>query len=319
MGGRGIKREPFEVIAKFKSLVIPHPQYLAAFKQITEAYELNDQVSFQRNLICIGISGTGKSTLKRRIFEQYPPKYIDDRKLMPVLIIDTPSLPTVKNMAEAVLLRLGDPNFNRGSAIEKTVRILNYIEMCQVKLMIIDELQHLIDQGNKSTPKQVSDWLKSLIEQSGVSTVLMGLTQSENILRINEQLRRRFSSRVDLNPFNVDDQNSFWDFFRALKALDKVLELPEPLNLSEDLVHRLHYATNGIIGYMVNLTIAAYQIAITNQLSGINQTCLEKAFTSSIWSKGVGVSNPFSSKFNNKPLIEIGMPFHAPLIKVLSK
>lgn len=310
-----MKREQFEVIAKFKKLVITHPQYLSAFSQIKQAYDLNDQVGFQQNLICIGISGTGKSTLKRKMYEKCPSRFIEDRRLIPILVIDTPSLPTVKNMAEAVLLKLGDPNFSKGSAVEKTVRILHFINSCKVKLIIFDELQHFIDQGNKTTPKQVSDWLKSLIEQSGVSTVLMGLTQSEHILRINEQLRRRFSCRVDLQPFNISEQEGFWDFFRALTALDQVLELSQPIELSEDLVHRLHFATNGIIGYMVNLTIAAYQVAIHNQLPRINRKCLEEAFMLSIWSKGKGASNPFSTKFNNKPLIEIGMPFHTPLAK----
>lgn len=314
-----MKREQFEVIAKFKDLVIPHPQYLAAFDQVKQAFDLNDQVGFQQNLICIGLSGTGKSTLKRKIYELCPSRLTDERRLTPILVIDTPSLPTVKNMAEEVLLQLGDSKFNKGSAIEKTVRILDHMRRCEVKLMIFDELQHFIDHGNKTTPKQVSDWLKSLIEQSGVSTVLMGLTQSEHILRINEQLRRRFSSRVDLLPFSIADQESFWIFFKALRALDKVLKLPQAMDLSEDLVHRFHFATNGIIGYMVNLTIAAYQVACENNLPCVERKCLERAFTASIWSKGVGVLNPFSPKFNNKPLIEVGMPFHTPLARNISK
>ncbi|MCP4597953.1 TniB family NTP-binding protein [Neptuniibacter sp.] len=306
-----MQRDHLETIARFKKTVIPHPQYVSAFEQIVQAYELNEQVGFQQNLICIGVSGTGKSTLKRKFYDQYPVIQTELGKRIPVLVIDTPSIPTVKNMAEAVLLQLGDPNFNKGSAIEKTGRILNYMKACEVKLVIIDELQHFIDQGNKAAPRQVSDWLKSLIDNSGASTVLMGLKRSEHILEINEQLRRRFSRRVDLKPFSIANQESFWDFFRVIKALDSVLMLPQPLELSEDLVHRFHCATNGVIGYAVNLIISAYQVAVRKKQDGLNLQCLEQAFTESIWLDGTGCSNPFNPSFKEKSLTKFWEPFNS--------
>jgi hypothetical protein len=305
-----MKQEELTVLSKFNRLVINHPQFEAAFNKIEEAYQLNLEIGFQLNLICIGMSGTGKSTLKRKVVEQYPESYANDRKIVPVLVIDTPSLPTVKNMAEAMLFQLGDPTFYRGSAVDKTGRILNYIKSCQVKLIIFDELQHFIDQGSRAAPRQVSDWLKTLIDQSGSSTILMGLEQSEYILRINEQLRRRFSRRVDLKPFSIASSNSFEDFTKVLKGLYRVANMPLAGKLDQSLFRRWHFATNGIIAHMVKLIVSAYQVAQREGYVSIHQECLEQAFIESIWSEGEGKLNPFSKSFNFNRLTKPGMPFH---------
>ncbi len=299
-----------EILIRFKNLVIQHPQFEAAMNRVIEAYQLNAETGFQVNMICIGMSGTGKSTLKRKVEERYPAVFTVDCKIIPVLVIDTPSLPTVKNMAEAMLFQLGDPMFNRGSAVEKTGRILNYLKQCEVKLIIFDELQHFIDQGNKAAPRQVSDWLKTLIDQSQVSAVLMGLEQSEHILQINEQLRRRFSRRVDLTPFSIRCNQSYQHFAKVLHGLYQVVEFPLAKNTDTDLYRRWHFATNGVMAHMVNLIICAYQVTLREGYSSINQRSLEAAFIECIWSQGEGRLNPFHRDFNFKRLTKPGMPFY---------
>ncbi|OMH39606.1 TniB family NTP-binding protein [Motiliproteus sp. MSK22-1] len=312
-----MNKDQSEVLSRFNNLVIQHPQFKSALNKIVEAYQLNDEIGFQLNLICIGMSGTGKSTLKRKVVERYPVYYTKDQKIVPVLVIDTPSLPTVKNMAEAMLFQLGDSTFNKGSAVEKTGRILNYIKQCEVKLIIFDELQHFIDQGNRAAPRQVSDWLKTLIDQSGASSVLMGLEQSEHILRINEQLRRRFSRRVNLKPFSMVCSNSFREFIKVLKGLYRTADMPLSGDIDQDLFKRWHFATNGIIAHMTNLIVSAYQIAQREGYKSIHQQCLEQAFTESIWSEGEGKLNPFNRNFGFNRLIKPGMPFHAARTKEL--
>lgn len=298
------------ILSKFKKTVIKHPQFLNAYEKVVEAYELKKEIDFQVNLICIGMSGTGKSTLKRKVAERFPPYDTKDGRMIPVLVIDTPSLPTVKNVAEAMLFQFGDLAFYRGSAVEKTTRILHYIKICGVKLIIFDELQHFIDQGNKTAPKQVSDWLKTLIDQSGVSSVLMGLEQSEYILRVNEQLRRRFSRRIDLTPFAIAEERSFKNFASVLLHLYDEVEMPLTGEIDTDLFRRWHFATNGIMAHMVTLIIAAYQVAKQKRYEAIHLKCLEQAFTEAIWSEGVDKLNPFNRSFAFTRLTKPGMPFH---------
>lgn len=305
-----------KTIAEIKQSVIIHPQFQQAYELIVNAYEMNCLVGVPQHLICVGESGTGKSTLKEQIAKSFPPKKLANQLTVPVVVINTPAQPTVKNLAETVLIKLGDPLFHKGSATDKTYRIQNYFNRLSVKLVIFDELQHFIDQGKATTPLQVSDWLKALIDNTKVSTVLMGLNRSEELLQVNEQLRRRFSQRVDLKPFVLpEDQQSL---VGVLVKLQEKLNMLEPMDLNDsDLINRFYFATNGVIDYMVKLLLGAFEIAINKNLLGITRGCLEQAFKERIWVQGLEELNPFNHKFKWQKLDKRDMPFHKqPIIKL---
>ena len=299
-------------IAELRALVIEHPDFQRAYQTIADAYSMQTEVGIVQNIICVGQSGTGKSTLKEQIENAYPRVEENGMVTIPVLIVDTPPVPTVKNLAEEMLIRIGDTRFNRGSAIDKTNRILHYLEVCNVKMIIFDELQHFIDQGKKRTPYEVSDWLKTVIDKAKVSTVLMGLDRSEKILRANEQLRRRFSKRIDIAPFSIDDHESRMVFTGVVRILDERVGLENRLNIGDsDLIKAIYFATNGIIDYLLKLFIGAYENAIDLNKSGIDRECLQLAFSQNIWVDGVDKLNPFSKNFIWDNLNKAGMPFHS--------
>lgn len=302
--------EVFEKIKAIRGITIKHPQFEKAVRKIERAFLSCSECSVPENLICIGPSGTGKSTLKNWFVDRYDRKDVNGCLNIPILAIDTPSHPTVKNFAEAVLIELGDPNYSRGSMQDKTNRIQLYLRQCEVKLIIFDELQHFVDQGTKSAQRSVSDWLKLLIDKSGVSTVLMGLERSERILQENEQIRRRFSHRVDLTPFSIDTQEDKKTFYGAIFVLDKSIALPKRIEVDDNLLISFFYATNGVMGYLVKLMLGAFEEAYFSRSKSISRKHLEVAFTDTIWSKGVGSNNPFSSSFAKRPLIREGMPFY---------
>ncbi|MCH7377095.1 TniB family NTP-binding protein [Aeromonas sp. MR19] len=297
-------------IAELRKVVIFHPQCQTAFDAIRDAYLMSAQVGFPQHLLCVGQSGTGKSTLKSLIFDEYPPELLPDRELLPVLCVDTPSQPTIRNMAEAMLVQLGEPCFMRGSAIDKTNRILNLIKEKQVRLIIVDELQHFIDRGRRRAPLEVSDWLKTLIDQSQVSTVLMGLPRCEQILQVNEQLRRRYGRRLELNPFSIESPHEQSIFAGVITHFDQKLGLKRPLQLDGDLLRRFHFATNGIIDYVVRLMTGSYAWATQHSVPAIDRSVLGRAFVDWVWHEGKGVLNPFNDGFCWKRLDSPGMPFN---------
>ncbi|OYQ77101.1 hypothetical protein B9T12_09005 [Wohlfahrtiimonas chitiniclastica] len=300
----------YQVIVSLKNTTINHPQFHAAYIEIEKLLQLKQQYNIARHALCTGSSGTGKSTLKIEIEKAYPQNLNVNPPQIPILIIDTPAIPTVKNVAESMLVSLGDPLADKGSAINKTTRILNYLELCNVQLMIFDELQHFIDQGKKNTPYQVSDWLKSLIDAANIPTVLMGLERSEQLLKVNEQLRRRFNKRIYLFEFKLDAENDYLVFAGVLKKILSLLPIPHELNIqNQELLQRIHYATNGIIDYMIKLFIEAFEICHMNQ-QHLTTNTLHDAFLSTIWSECSAELNPFTASFAWKRLIKPGMPFH---------
>ncbi|EHP5029872.1 TniB family NTP-binding protein [Vibrio cholerae] len=303
--------EQLKNMASIRSLVINHPQFDHAYQAIVNAYQMKALINSAQNIICVGQSGTGKSTLKEKMRFSFPEVETCEKKIIPILVVDTPSVPTVKNIAEEMLIQLGDPRFNKGSAIEKTNRILNYLDKCEVQMVIFDELQHFVDQGKRRTPLEVSDWLKTVIDKAGVSTVLMGLERSEAILEVNEQLRRRFSRRVDIPPFSIRTKESRATFLGVIRVLDEKVDLPVRINLQDkELILSLFFASNGIIDYLVKLFIGAYEQAIKLDYDKLDKECFYIAFTECIWAEGIGNLNPFHEGFKYEHLDKPGMPFH---------
>lgn len=305
--------------AAVSKLIIKHPLFNEAYQLLREAYLFNLQTGLSKNYWVVGPAGTGKTTLMDMLAKEFPPVDQVDRKSIPVLAINIPALPTIKNLAEEMLVQLGDPIFYRGSAIDKTIRILHLIKVCNVKLILFDEMQHFVDRGHKRAPAEVADWLKTLIDKAQVSTVLMGLERTQIILDANEQLRRRFCRRIDLKPFDLECPTSRSHFLGVIKKIDEALALSAPLDLQQDgMVRQFHFATNGIIDYMVKLMLGAYQIVINRNLPGIDRHCLEQAFSDFIWVEGVGKLNPFHSQFIGQRLDKRGMVFYkAPLLEVI--
>lgn len=305
--------------AAVSRLIIKHPGFSQAYQLLKDAYLFNEQTGLSKNYWLVGPSGTGKTTLMDMLVKEFPPVEYVDRKRIPVLAINIPALPTIKNLAEEMLVQLGDPLFHRGSAIDKTIRILHLIKACDTKLILFDEMQHFIDRGHKRAPAEVADWLKTLIDKAQISTVIMGLERTQIILDANEQLRRRFSRRIDLKPFDLESGSSRAHFLGVIKKIDATLGLPTPLNLQQEgIARQLHFATNGIMDYMVKLMLGAYHVAVSHDLPGIDRECLEKAFSESVWVEGVGKLNPFNPDFIGQRLDQRGMVFYkAPAVELV--
>lgn len=299
-------------ILKLRKTVLYHPCFKEAYDCIESAYAASLHTNIPQYLLCVGHSGTGKSTLMQLVTKKHSPKALEEKVIRPVLSVEIPSAPTIKNVAEAVLVALGDPCFARGSAIEKTQRIIHLAKEMEVNLIIFDEMQHFFDQGNKRSPYEVSDWLKTLNNKINASVVLMGLHRTEHILDLNEQLRRRFCRRLELTPFSIDTPSEASNFAIMVENLASTLGILGDSNLrsNPDLLQRIYFATNGITDYIAKLLIGALiQECETSSKALSNQT-LEPVFTKWIWHKGVGNMNPFNSKFSWGKLNQPGMPFY---------
>lgn len=293
-----------------ESTTIFHPQFQHAIDVVERAFVMKRDFGLSRHLLCIGPSGIGKSTLKREIVARYESFEKNDRIIRPVLSIDTPSRPTVRSMAEALLIALDEPYYNRGTATEKTHRVFRLMEQKSVEMLVIDEFQHFIDRGRRNDVIEVTDWLKSVIDQTGISCVLIGLPRCEEILAYNEQLRRRFSIRLEMNPFSIANNSEIQTFASLISIFDKMLALPKRLTLTAGLTKSMFYATNGIIDYLRKLLCGAAEIAVSAGANQIEIHHLEQAFTDYVWHRGIGQLNPFNSKFSFNWLDKPGMPFH---------
>ena len=177
-------------------------------------------------------------------------------------------------------------------------------------MIIVDELQHFVEHGIGNALREVSDWLKSVSDQSGVSTILIGLEKCEEVFYSNEQIRRRFSQTIELKPFSIEDTEDITIFSSVIRELDNQIGLKNKIDLSEENIERLYYATNGLIDYLIKLLLGALEIAYKEKKKGIDIRLLETAFRSKIWRVCTNESNPFNKAFIPQKLDKPKMPFH---------
>lgn len=307
------KIQQYSHIAKVQNLFIQHPSATRCLMTLREGYNYRDCTGNPKNFVLTGASGVGKTTIRRHLEAELIPIYKEDRIEYPSISITVPSKPTIKNMAEEILLAMGDANFAKGGSVDKTNRIFNAVDALNIKMFIFDEMQHFVDGGNKNAPREVADWLKVLIDKSKASTVLMGTKPVLEILDSNPQLRRRFSTVLEIKPFSIDDLASAKEFAAIIKQVDQSLGLPNPIDCRDiQLIESMHFATNGIMDYIIKLLVQSYELAREAGKTQITRNLLEEAFTESVWADGIGKMNPFNKDFIRKQLsYKRNMPFAA--------
>ncbi|MFM0298237.1 MULTISPECIES: TniB family NTP-binding protein [Paraburkholderia] len=291
-------------------ILIPHRQFKVVVDRLEHVLDLARHDADPRHTLLVGESGTGKTWIARCLRSILPESESDGIRIKPVLVVETPTAPTLKSLAQAILVALGDPLASLGNAEVKRLRALALIRQCQVQMLIVDELQHFLDHGSHNSPQSVADWLKNFVEDAQIPCLLMGLPRSTAILTLNEQLRRRFSARIELLPFSIERDEEEMEFRSILNALDEMLPCRRRSGLAEpETARRIYMATNGLIGYVRRLTTGAYELMEAANQCSIDRALLQEAFVQEIWRGGQEELNPFHSRFSFRRLDQPGEPF----------
>jgi len=195
---------------------------------------------------------------------------------IPIFYAETPSPVTVKGMAASMLAHLGDPAACHGALWAMNYRLIRLMLDCQVELVILDDFHHLIDKETNRVLEQVSDWLKVLIKETGIPFLVVGIEgKVERILEANAQLSRLFAVRQTLAPFRCDptDAASIQEFARFVQYAEQAVAMTLPTTLPRlELVQRLHEATQGVVGNLMNLL--RYAAWLTQQQAPVAQPAL---------------------------------------------
>lgn len=304
--------KPYTIIdlRKAEHIQILHPQFQIALERLVHFHSLNRQGAAARHLLLVGASGTGKTSVLHSFARQYPSTQSDEGAILPTVYVRVPAHPTVRGLAESILIALGAEAQMRGSTAEKTNQIVQLMRACQTEVLMLDEFHHFIDSSRK-TFEEVTEWLKTLVDMIAIPTVLAGLPECEWILRSNEQLRRRFAARVALTPIGFTNSTDKALFRDITHAWDTQINQGRSLwGLAEwDCVHRLHYASNGLVGYMAKVILGALEILIASGVEEVDNGILAQAFARYIWSDGPSELNPFVSGFLFRRLSQPGEPF----------
>ncbi len=277
---------------------IMYPQRTEVLIALQNCLDTNEYSSETSGLFIGGFSGVGKTTILESFIEKYPRKYEGVCTQIPILKVSMPARATIKGTVCEILNEIGDPNADRGTLSSLTSRLKRYIKECGVKMIILDEFQHLIDGESKKILINTSNWLKKLMEDAGVPLVLTGIPHAEKIINHDQQLNRRMLWRYYLDPFNYTTEKDVQDFHTLLDLIDSKLPFTKKSELSQPiLAERIHMITDGTLGLVMSLIREAACNAIDR-----NAICLELNDLNTAYKGMEGrqqqsvISNPFTSR-----------------------
>ncbi|MGA2493715.1 MAG: TniB family NTP-binding protein [Roseiarcus sp.] len=252
---------PAEVAARtrhMKGIVIEHEQVRRVEQELaTRIYEGGAGESNAAALtMLVAPSGCGKSKTVEQCNATLANDPAHSDSALPILYVSLPAQCSIKNMTTEILRGLKDPLADRHSTTGKnSVRIIDQLRGQKVKLFEIDEFQHLISGKNVAIHQEATDWLKQLLDGSGVPVVCIGLPEGLGVIARHEQLRRRTAKVVRMQPFVWDHDGPESDKFRAfLDVYEGLCEFREKSNLARyELAARIFIASDGLIGTVTQL------------------------------------------------------------------
>ena len=296
-----------------------HKRFKSMVLKIAERHHHSGAYSVSNGLLITGFSGVGKSTILRHYRSLFPRRVERGVTIIPVLYVETPSSPTVKSLAQAILVEIGDPMAHRGTAAEKTERIYSYFARCGIEALLLDEFHHFYYTATAQQYRDITDWLKGLMNNLRCTLVLSGLPEAKNVVRSNSQLWRRFSSQIDFSPFAMDDAEDWLEFRGLLQAFGARVPLPFDAPIFEaNMARRVYIASGGRLDYVKKLLEGAVAVAVRANLPSIDLAVLAAGFREEIWSDVPTRLNPFHPESPLRPLNRSGEPFepdsHAQMI-----
>ncbi|WP_321960068.1 TniB family NTP-binding protein [Paraburkholderia sp. J7] len=263
------------------------------------------------HLALLGESGVGKSTLLIRYRDDHPAIEHDELTEVPVLYVAIGPSPTPKALASSILRALGDPKCDIGKEVDLTYRLVLLIKLCRVRLVIIDEANHLIDRGGEKTHHVAADWLKRLVDATRVSFVLAGIPRTRRLFEKNDQLRSRFREVIEIDRFSVENGSAELQFRGVLWAFKKeyLREVPTIDISSATMARKFAFATDGRLRDIRRLLVRAVELSYQESEPRLTEGILSDAFRTVIHPGAPNTRNPFHESFNELPLVKADEPF----------
>jgi len=196
------------------------------YKRATEILaRMEDLLEYPRitrmpNMLLVAPSFNGKTSILERFLATHPPELDPEREvtICPVVMIESPPNPDVSAFYTRILDALMAPYKPSASSQEKNSQIKVLFKQLSVKILIVDEIHHLIA-GSLNRQKDFRNALKSLGNETKVSIVASGIEDAYNAFNTDPQMSSRFTP----------EELPLWRPTNQFGSLLATLELRTPL------------------------------------------------------------------------------------------
>ena len=180
------------------------------------------------NMLIISPTNNGKTMIVEKFRRSHLPYESDDREyeVIPVLMLQMPSDPTIQRFYSAIITALGAPVIRYQSTARYETMALQLLRATKTKILIIDELHNILA-GNGHKQREFLNLIRFIGNELQLSIVGVGIKDAYLAIRTDDQLENRFEPFI--LPLWCDDG----EFTRLLASFKKVLPLRKPSELTD--------------------------------------------------------------------------------------
>jgi hypothetical protein len=143
------------------------------------------------NLLLVGPTNNGKSTIIEKFRRDHPAISYADREEIPVLALQMPSNPSVTRFYTTILAALGAPLRSTYRIAELEQVVLQLLRGAGVRMLVIDEL-HNVFGGSGDRRREFLNLLRFLGNELRIPLVGVGTHGAYLAIRADDQLENRF-------------------------------------------------------------------------------------------------------------------------------
>ena len=231
-----------------------HPMFVAHLTALKRRVD-DALAGFAPKIVRVpGPSRAGKSSLIARLVRDYPANRIDGRRHVPILVVKVPPSATVKLLPNSVLAALGIQVPRSMTAGAMFNLMAEQLRLAGTRVVIFDEISHLVDEGSRVPPRAAGDWLKTLSDTLRMTLILFGIPRLERLFLANEQLRSRACPPRNFVPYDASDADqmtAYGDcvvaYARLFSAAGYRIDVP-----ADVLTQQCYLLTGGLIGVLAD-------------------------------------------------------------------
>jgi len=202
------------------------------------------------NLLIVGDPNNGKTTIINRFVKIHAKKEIvDGQPSIPVISTEAPPTADIKGLCISILEKFNAPYNMNHPHMKLMHQITHLMELCQVKILIIDEIHSLLA-GSILKQREAMNAIKKLCNTLNIPIIAVGTHDALTILMTDKQHKSRFDC-IALKEWDLDK-----NYQLLLSDFEKIIPLANASDLhlvkSATLLHDI---TGGNIGHLHKLLI----------------------------------------------------------------